>query len=140
MLRDAVILLHILLGSALSTVRPGLAPQGLQQGSALRQLLQSFWVAALRMELCKAPFQHILNLHAFGADVHMSCFPDRPIERRLPAKSLRTALHQLLQSFWVAALRMQSCRALVQQGSNLHAFNTDCGAVSVDLQGSLFAL
>ena len=67
MLRDAVVLFYILLGGALRAVGPGLAPQGLQQRSSLRQLLKSFWVAALRMELCKAPFQHVLNLHTFNA-------------------------------------------------------------------------
>ena len=63
-LGDVVVFFYILPGSALRAVGPGLGLEGLQQGSALRQLLQSFWVTSLRMELCKTPLQHVLNLRA----------------------------------------------------------------------------
>ena len=63
MVRQVVVLLHILLGGGKRAVGPGPCPEALQACLALSQLLQCFRVTTLRMELCKAALQHVLNLH-----------------------------------------------------------------------------
>ena len=61
--RQVVVLLHILLGGGKRAVGPGPRPEALQACLALSQLLQCFRVTTLCMELCKAALQHVLNLY-----------------------------------------------------------------------------